>query len=43
MGFPEYKQIDSYVLDALKIAQLDSLFAQRNFDLIEQVGKPDLN
>jgi len=39
MGFPEYEQIDSYVLDALKIAQLESLFAQRNFDLNEQVGE----
>jgi ABC-type branched-subunit amino acid transport system ATPase component len=39
MGFPEYEQIESYVLDALKIAQLESLFAQRNFDLNEQVGE----
>jgi len=39
MGFPENEQIDNFVVEALKIAQLDSLVLQRNSDLNAKVGE----
>jgi len=39
MGFPKNEQVDSLILEAIKIAQLDNLLIEHNSDLNVKVGE----